>query len=140
MARFYLEEFPDRAKITMTIADALHYSPEQRQQIIDSYPAHEREARTLGIPTLGSGLIFPVLEENIICEPIPIPRHWPQIGGIDFGWDHPSSACRPGGRVQSRRLRGWGRNRLSGQRELHRRMRMYRRRIEHRHVEIALAD
>ena len=58
----------------------------QRQQIIDSYPAHEREARTLGIPTLGSGLIFPVLEDNIVIEPIPIPRHWPQIGGIDFGW------------------------------------------------------
>ena len=94
VARFYLEESPDRAKITMTIADALHYSPEQRQQIIDSYPAHEREARTLGIPTLGSGLIFPVLEDNIVIEPIPIPRHWPQIGGIDFGWEHPSAACR----------------------------------------------
>jgi phage terminase large subunit-like protein len=94
VARFFLEESPDRAKVTMTIADALHYSPEQRAQIIDSYPAHEREARTLGIPTLGSGLIFPVLEDNIICEPFGIPRHWPQIGGIDFGWDHPTAGCK----------------------------------------------
>ena len=30
----------------MEIDDALHISPEQRQIIIDSYPEHEREART----------------------------------------------------------------------------------------------
>jgi len=94
VARFFLEESPDRARVTMTIADALHYTPQERQRVIDSYPAHEREARTLGIPTLGSGLIFPVLEENIICDPTPIPRHWPQIGGIDFGWDHPTAGAR----------------------------------------------
>jgi hypothetical protein len=35
-----------------------------------------------------------VLEDNIIVEPFGIPKHWAQIGGIDFGWDHPSSACR----------------------------------------------
>jgi phage terminase large subunit-like protein len=94
VARFFLEDSPDRARVTMTIADALHYSPQERQRIIDSYPAHEREARTLGIPTLGSGLIFPILEDNIVIDPVPIPRHWPQIGGIDFGWDHPTAGCR----------------------------------------------
>ena len=35
-----------------------------RRRIIASYPAHEREARTKGIPSLGSGMIFPVLEEE----------------------------------------------------------------------------
>ena len=34
-----------RAITTMTIDDALHYTPEQRASIIASYPAHEREAR-----------------------------------------------------------------------------------------------
>src|SRR5690606_35001448 len=53
---------------------------------------HEREARTKGIPTLGSGLIFPVLEEDIIVQPFDIPAHWVQIGGLDFGWDHPTAA------------------------------------------------
>jgi hypothetical protein len=30
----------------MTIDDAEHYTPEQREKIAASYPAHEREART----------------------------------------------------------------------------------------------
>jgi hypothetical protein len=40
----------------MEIDDAEHYTPEQRQAIIDAYPEHEREARTKGIPSLGSRL------------------------------------------------------------------------------------
>lgn len=94
VARFLLEESPDRNTTTMTIEDAEHFTPEERQKIIDGYPAHEREARTKGIPTLGSGLIFPVLEEEIICQPISIPAIWPQIIGIDFGYDHPFGAAR----------------------------------------------
>jgi hypothetical protein len=77
---------------SMTIDDAEHYTPEQRQAIIDSYPAHEREARVKGIPSMGSGRVFPVEEEQITCEPFKIPDHWPQINGLDFGWDHPFAA------------------------------------------------
>jgi Bacteriophage terminase large (ATPase) subunit and inactivated derivatives len=94
VARFFLEDSPDRAKVTMTIDDAEHFTPAERKTIIDGYPLHEREARTLGIPTLGSGLIFPVLEESIIVAPFEIPKIWPQIGGMDFGYDHPFGAVR----------------------------------------------
>lgn len=79
---------------SMTIDDVDHYTPEERAQIIASYPPHEREARSKGIPTMGSGRIFPVPEELITCEPREIPRHWPQIIGLDFGWDHPTAAAR----------------------------------------------
>lgn len=93
VARYILEKSPDREVITMTIDDAEHYTPEERQKIIDSYPAHEREARTKGIPSLGSGRIFPVAEELITVAPFVIPKHWVQIAGIDFGWDHPTAAA-----------------------------------------------
>ncbi len=94
VARFMMEENADRTQITMTIDDAEHYTPEQRAKIIASYPPHEREARTKGIPSLGSGRIFPVPEEDITITPIPIADHWVQIGGMDFGWDHPfAGAC-----------------------------------------------
>lgn len=92
VARYLLEQSEDREVISMTIDDALHYTPEERAKIIASYPAHEREARTKGIPTMGSGLIFPVLEEEIIISPIDIPKIWPQINGLDFGYDHPFAA------------------------------------------------
>lgn len=76
---------------TMTIYDVDHYSDKEREQIVASYPAHEREARAKGIPTLGSGRIFPVEEEAIRVQPFAIPSHWPRINGIDFGWDHPAA-------------------------------------------------
>ncbi|TPM25702.1 terminase family protein [Mesorhizobium sp. B2-3-4] len=76
----------------MTIDDAEHYTPEQRAEIIAAYPEHEREARAKGIPVLGSGRIFPVAEELISCEPFRLPRFWPRLGALDFGWDHPSAA------------------------------------------------
>lgn len=84
----------DRTVVQMTIEDAEHYSPEQRAKIVASYPAHEREARAKGIPIMGSGRVFPVAEEMISCPPFEVPSHWPQIVGIDFGWDHPFAACR----------------------------------------------
>lgn len=93
VARYLLEESDDRCVVTMTIEDAEHYSPEERAKIIASYPAHEREARTKGVPSLGSGLIFPVLEEEIIVEPFAIPEEWARIIGIDFGYDHPFGAA-----------------------------------------------
>jgi phage terminase large subunit-like protein len=91
VARYILEPSPDREVVTMTIEDAEHYTAEERQKIIDSYPPHEREARTKGVPSMGSGRIFPVLEENIVIDPFDIPESWVQIGGLDFGWDHPTA-------------------------------------------------
>lgn len=81
-----------RSVTRMTIDDAEHISADRRQEIIDSYPPHEREARTKGIPVLGSGKIYPVTEAQITCDPFSIPRHWAMIGGLDFGWDHPTAA------------------------------------------------
>jgi hypothetical protein len=80
-----------RAIITMTIDDAEHYTPEQREKIVASYLPHERAARARGEPVMGSGLVFPIEEEAIKVTPFAIPAHWPRINGIDFGWDHPSA-------------------------------------------------
>jgi len=90
--RFLMEVNSDRADINMTIDDALHYTKEERDRIVSSYPEHEREARAKGVPILGSGRIFPVSEEAIKCEPAAIPDHFAQIGSLDFGWDHPTAA------------------------------------------------
>ena len=92
VARYMMETSPDRAVTTMTIDDADHYTPEQRQRIIDSYPPHEREARTKGVPNMGSGRIFPVTEASIVVDPMPVDKSWVQIGGMDFGYNHPFGA------------------------------------------------
>jgi phage terminase large subunit-like protein len=78
----------------MTIDDALHYTPEQRAVIIASYKSYERDARIKGIPHLGSGRVFPINSDDITVSGFAIPEHWPQIAGLDFGYDHPSAAVR----------------------------------------------
>ena len=89
--RFLIDKVPGTAVIKATINDALHYSQEKRNSIIASYPAHERDARAMGIPILGSGRIYPVAESSITCNAFPIPDYWPRIAAIDFGWSHPTA-------------------------------------------------
>ena len=90
--RFLHEKSDDRYRVVMTIDDVEHYSEDEKKKIISSYPAHEVEARTKGIPILGSGRIFPVSEATITCEHREFPPHWPRLGGCDFGWTHPFAA------------------------------------------------
>jgi Terminase RNaseH-like domain/Terminase large subunit, T4likevirus-type, N-terminal len=90
--RFLHEKSPDRHVTFMTIDDVKHFSGEEKARIIASYPKHEVEARTKGIPILGSGRIFPIEEARIVCEHRDFPSHWPRIGGMDVGWDHPFAA------------------------------------------------
>jgi phage terminase large subunit-like protein len=92
--RYLIDKVPGTHITNMTIDDVEHYTPEQRAAIIASYPAHERAARAKGIPTMGSGRVFPIEEEYIKCDAFPIPDHWPQLAGLDFGWDHPSAGTR----------------------------------------------
>lgn len=94
--RFYPAQtaMPSTHVTQMTIEDAEHYSPEERAAIIASYPAHERKARTKGIPQLGSGRVYPIDEDEIKVAAFAIPKHWPMIGGLDFGWDHPSAGVK----------------------------------------------
>jgi len=86
--KFLIEKRLGTHVTRMTIEDALHYTPEERLRIAAAYPIHEREARVLGVPILGSGRVFPIEEEAIRENTLQIPAHWPRICGIDFGWDH----------------------------------------------------
>lgn len=84
---------PHQAVVRATWDDAAHMTPEKREEHLSQFPQHEREMRMKGIPFMGSGLIFPVKDEDISVEPFEIPDHWPRICGIDFGFDHPFAAA-----------------------------------------------
>jgi phage terminase large subunit-like protein len=90
--RFIPDPGPDRSDTNMTIEDAEHIPAAEREKIIASFPAHEREARARGVPVLGSGRVFPVPEEQIKVAAFKIPDHWPRICALDFGWEHPFAA------------------------------------------------
>lgn len=92
--RYLLDKPPGSNVTQMTIEDAEHYTPAEREAVVASYPKHERAARARGVPVMGSGLVFPIEEEFLKVPAFEIPEHWPFIGGIDFGWDHPSAGAK----------------------------------------------
>lgn len=71
--------------------DAPHLSDKIKEELLASYPAHQRDMRTKGIPMLGHGRIYDIAEEFITCDAFEIPAHWFVIDGMDFGWDHPQA-------------------------------------------------
>jgi phage terminase large subunit-like protein len=90
--RFYpVPKFAGCHMTLMTIYDVEHYTQAEKEAIVAKYPAHERDARTKGIPMLGEGRIFPIEDEKIMVEPFALPDLWPRIAGQDFGWDHEAS-------------------------------------------------
>lgn len=82
------------ADVNMTLEEALHIRKEDWDAIIAAFPEHEREARMSGIPSLGSGRVFPVAPAAIRCRQFPVPDDWPVLGGLDFGYDHPFAAVK----------------------------------------------
>ena len=73
--------------LTMTWDDAAHLSAEQKKELWESIPPYQRDARSKGIPALGSGAIYPVSEDDITVDDFPIPEHWPRVYGMDVGWN-----------------------------------------------------
>jgi phage terminase large subunit-like protein len=69
--------------------DAPHYTPEGIDLALSIIPEREREMRRKGLPVFGTGPVFDATDEQIKCEPFPIPSHYHRIGAIDFGHDHP---------------------------------------------------
>ena len=76
---------------TATWDDVEHLDEKTKTQLLSVYSPAEREMRSKGIPVFGSGLVFPVSEDDIICEDFDIPRHYPCIAAVDFGFDHPTA-------------------------------------------------
>ena len=80
------KEASKRFVIQATWDDAPHLSEKDKQDIIDSYLPHERDARSKGIPQLGSGRIYPISEDELLVDDFQIPEHWIQAYGFDVGW------------------------------------------------------
>jgi phage terminase large subunit-like protein len=81
------EPNPNRFVLTLGFDDAPHLSEESKAKLLASYPPHERDARSKGIPQLGSGAIYPVPESDFVVDDFAIPDHWPRVYALDVGWN-----------------------------------------------------
>lgn len=67
--------------------DAPHLTKQQKDLLWNSIPPYQRDARSKGIPQLGSGAIYPVPESEFAVDPFEIPEHWPRVYALDVGWN-----------------------------------------------------
>ncbi|WP_011178447.1 terminase large subunit domain-containing protein [Caedibacter taeniospiralis] len=81
--RFYIQASWD---------DNPHLLDSAKETLSKSLKPHEKEARKHGIPSLGSGLVYPVSEVAVVVNPFVIPKHWGRVFGLDFGWINPTAA------------------------------------------------
>lgn len=77
-----------RFMVTADWDDAAHLDGNAKKELLASIPENERDARTKGIPFLGSGRVYgPYTWEQVTVDNFPIPPHWPQGYGLDVGWN-----------------------------------------------------
>lgn len=73
--------------ITATWDDVPHLSEKNKSEMLAAYPPHQRDARTKGIPALGSGAIYPVPESEFVITGFELPLHWRRGYALDVGWN-----------------------------------------------------
>lgn len=93
---FWNRDNPDKFLVCMSIYEANHYTPERLRKIESKYAGlseAERQARMNGIPTMGSGVVYPIDDKDLYWDYVgEIPQTWERIGGLDFGrGDHPTA-------------------------------------------------
>ena len=82
---------PGQSLTTATWDDVEHLDESTKEQLLAVYSPAERDMRSKGIPVFGSGLVYPVSEDDVICEDFEIPDHFTRLAAIDFGFDHPTA-------------------------------------------------
>lgn len=78
--------------VTATWDDVPHLSQAVKDELWNSIPPFQRDARSKGVPQLGSGAIYPVPESDFVVDDFPIPDHWPRVYGMDVGWNRTAVA------------------------------------------------
>lgn len=67
--------------------DAPWLDEESKKIMLENTPPHLRDARSKGIPTVGTGNVYPIPIEEITCKPFKIPDYWKRIFGMDVGYN-----------------------------------------------------
>lgn len=67
--------------------DAPHIGKRAKADLLAEYLPYQRDARSKGVPQLGSGAIYQVVEEDLVVPDFAIPDHWPRAYGMDVGWN-----------------------------------------------------
>jgi phage terminase large subunit-like protein len=85
----FLEDTKDSyGYVQASIFDNPYIPEDEVNDVIAATEPHLLEARTKGVPSVGSGRIYPVVESSFLVEPFSIPAHYVRLFGMDFGWEN----------------------------------------------------
>jgi phage terminase large subunit-like protein len=82
-----IHEKPDYYSCRISWDDAPHLTESDKEALISAVAPNLRDARTKGIPALGSGRVYPFHEDDVVVNYVKIAPHWPRAYGLDFGWE-----------------------------------------------------
>lgn len=71
--------------------DAPWLDPKQQEKILEASEPHLRETRRTGVPSMGSGAVYPITLDQVMVDPFEIPRHFKKLYALDVGWNR--TAC-----------------------------------------------
>lgn len=67
--------------------DVPHLGEQEKALMLGECEPHLVDARSRGIPHIGSGAIYPVPESDVFVDDFAIPDHWRKVYGLDVGWN-----------------------------------------------------
>jgi phage terminase large subunit-like protein len=77
----------NRALVMIGWDDVPHLTETQKALIKSETPPHLLDARSKGIPSIGSGAVYPLAESEFVVDDIPLPDTWPRAYAFDVGWN-----------------------------------------------------
>lgn len=82
------DEVASKYVVMVSWDDVPHLTREMKDILLASYPVHQRDSRSKGVPYLGDGAIYDQIDEaSVLYDPFPLPPHWPRAFGLDVGWN-----------------------------------------------------
>ena len=76
-----------KAYVAVELHEVPHLDQRAVEETLKSVPPWQREMRRTGIPTFGTGAIYPIPLGDITVAPFVVPDHWPRAYGFDVGWN-----------------------------------------------------
>ena len=90
--KFINDPDAEQTIVRMTLYDAEHIDKAEIDAAVAATPEHLRNARIMGVPNFGGGMVFSSPERQLRVEDFDVPAHWYLLWGIDFGIRHPFAA------------------------------------------------
>lgn len=84
---FVVGRMTPKAVIQAGWNDAPWLTESMKERLLEDTPEPLKRARSEGLPAMGSGTVYQVQVDDLLCDPFAIPASWPRMFALDVGWN-----------------------------------------------------